>query len=117
MKTRFIVLRSRTVLSASNWLIASPVRCVASRKMPGFSPPNIMWWGSRLEYERLKRRVRYDLEMIKNVGYCNGIENYSRHFEGRPAGEPPFTLLDYFKHSARGDGRGGVTPPPQRGGK
>ncbi len=55
--------------------------------------------GKVLEYERLKRRVAYDLEMIKNVGYCNGIENYSSHFEGRPAGEPPFTLLDYFGHS------------------
>ncbi len=65
--------------------------------------------GKVLEHERLKRRVAYDLEMIKNLGYCNGIENYSRHFEGREAGEPPFTLLDYFKHSA--GGRGGVTPP------
>jgi len=53
--------------------------------------------GKVLEYERLKRRVGYDLEMIKNVGYCNGIENYSRHFEARQPGEPPFTLLDYFK--------------------
>lgn len=52
-----------------------------------------------LEYERLKRRVNYDLELIKNIGYCNGIENYSRHFENRPTGEPPFTLLDYFKYS------------------
>jgi excinuclease ABC subunit B len=43
--------------------------------------------GKVLEYERLKRRVSYDLEMIKNIGYCNGIENYSRHFEGRLAGE------------------------------
>ncbi len=49
-----------------------------------------------LEAERLKRRTRYDLEMIENVGYCNGIENYSRHFDGRAPGEPPFTLLDYF---------------------
>ncbi len=57
--------------------------------------------GKLLEYERLKRRVAYDLEMIQNVGYCNGIENYSRHFEGRSAGEPPFSLLDYFKHGAR----------------
>lgn len=54
-----------------------------------------------LEYERLKRKVKYDLEMINNIGYCNGIENYSRHFEGRAEGEPPFTLLDYFKHGAR----------------
>ena len=43
--------------------------------------------------------MAYDLEMIKNIGYCNGIENYSRHFEGRGEGEPPFTLLDYFKYS------------------
>lgn len=50
-----------------------------------------------LEYERLKRRVNYDLEMIKNIGYCNGIENYSRHFDGRSSGEPSFTLLDYFQ--------------------
>lgn len=56
--------------------------------------------GKLLEYERLKRRVTYDLEMIKNLGYCNGIENYSRHFEGRSEGEPPFTLLDYFTHGA-----------------
>ena len=51
-----------------------------------------------LESERLSRRVKYDLEMIEQIGYCNGIENYSRHFDGRLAGEPPFTLLDYFKH-------------------
>lgn len=56
--------------------------------------------GKVLEYERLKRRVKYDLEMIKNIGYCNGIENYSRHFDGRGEGEPPFTLLDYFKKSS-----------------
>lgn len=54
--------------------------------------------GNVLEYERLKRRVKYDLELIKNIGYCNGIENYSRHFDGREKGEPPYTLLDYFTH-------------------
>ncbi len=53
-----------------------------------------------LEYERLKRRTNYDLEMIENIGYCQGIENYSRHFDGRNPGEPPYTLLDYFKESA-----------------
>ncbi len=62
--------------------------------------------GKVLEYERLKRRVRYDLEMIKEIGYCNGIENYSRQFEGRAEGEPPFTLLDYFKHGARSKEQG-----------
>lgn len=57
--------------------------------------------GKILEYERLKRRVNYDLELIQNIGYCNGIENYSRHFENRIPGEPPFTLLDYFLHGAQ----------------
>lgn len=52
--------------------------------------------GKILEAERLKRRTRYDIQMMKNVGYCNGIENYSRHFEGRLPGEPPDSLLSYF---------------------
>ncbi|MFA6548075.1 MAG: excinuclease ABC subunit UvrB [Candidatus Magasanikbacteria bacterium] len=54
--------------------------------------------GKLLEAERLKRRVNYDLELIKNLGYCSGIENYSRHFDGREPGQPAFTLLDYFLH-------------------
>lgn len=52
--------------------------------------------GKVLEYERLSRRTRYDLEMIRTIGYCSGIENYSLHFDGRRKGEPPYTLLDYF---------------------
>jgi len=55
--------------------------------------------GKILEAERLSRRTNYDLEMIEQVGYCNGIENYSRYFERRAAGSPPYTLLDYFKRS------------------
>lgn len=54
--------------------------------------------GKILEIERLKRRTNYDLAMISEVGYCSGIENYSRHFDGRKAGEPPTTLLSYFPH-------------------
>jgi excinuclease ABC subunit B len=49
-----------------------------------------------LESQRLNKRVKYDIEMIKELGYCKGIENYSRHFDGRSAGEPPFVLIDYF---------------------
>jgi excinuclease ABC subunit B len=49
-----------------------------------------------LEQERLKQRTKYDLEMIREVGFCAGMENYSRHFDGRRPGEPPFTLIDYF---------------------
>jgi excinuclease ABC subunit B len=49
-----------------------------------------------LEAHRLKQRTNYDLEMIKEIGFCAGMENYSRHFDGRRPGEPPFTLIDYF---------------------
>lgn len=52
--------------------------------------------GKLLEAHRLKQRVNYDLEMISEVGYVNGIENYSRYFDNRQPGEPPYTLLDYF---------------------
>ncbi len=58
--------------------------------------------GKTLEAERLKRRTNYDLALIREVGYCNGIENYSRHFSGLPAGAPPDTLLSYFPHKADG---------------
>ncbi|AEG40657.1 excinuclease ABC subunit UvrB [Lactobacillus kefiranofaciens] len=52
--------------------------------------------GKLLEAERIKQRTTYDMEMMGEVGYTNGIENYSRHMEGRKAGEPPYTLLDFF---------------------
>lgn len=49
-----------------------------------------------IEAHRLKQRTQYDLELIQTMGFCKGIENYSRHFDGRAAGEPPYCLLDYF---------------------
>jgi excinuclease ABC subunit B len=49
-----------------------------------------------LEAQRIEERTKYDLEMIQQLGYCSGIENYSRYFDGRKSGEPPYTLLDYF---------------------
>jgi excinuclease ABC subunit B len=55
-----------------------------------------------LEAERIERRTKADLAMIREIGYCNGIENYSRHLSGRAAGEPPDTLLDYFPKTADG---------------
>src|SRR5437660_312379 len=63
----------------------------------------LAWWeielekqGRVVEAQRIHQRVKFDLEMIKVMGYCHGIENYSRHFTGRMPGEPPPTLLDYF---------------------
>ena len=54
--------------------------------------------GKLLEAQRLQMRVSYDLEMMENMGFCSGIENYSRHLDGREPGEPPYTLIDYFPH-------------------
>ncbi len=58
--------------------------------------------GKVLEAERLKRRTNHDIALIREIGVCPGIENYSRHFDGRKPGEPPFTLLDYFPHKKDG---------------
>ncbi len=58
--------------------------------------------GKLLEVERLKRRTNYDLAMMEEIGYCNGIENYSRHLSGKSPGEPPETLLSYFPHTKDG---------------
>ncbi len=52
--------------------------------------------GKLIEAQRLKERVSYDIEMMREIGYCSGIENYSRYFDGREEGEPPYTLMDYF---------------------
>ena len=52
--------------------------------------------GRLLEAQRLEQRTHYDIEMLKEIGYCSSIENYSRYFDGRQEGEPPFTLMDYF---------------------
>jgi excinuclease ABC subunit B len=58
--------------------------------------------GKLLEAERLKRRTNYDMAMIREMGYCSGIENYSRHLSGKAPGEPPETLLSYFPHHTDG---------------
>jgi excinuclease ABC subunit B len=57
--------------------------------------------GRVLEAYRLEQRVKYDMEMIKEFGFVNGIENYSRYFDGRQVGQPPFTLLEYFRENAK----------------
>jgi excinuclease ABC subunit B len=59
--------------------------------------------GKLIEAQRIEQKVTYDLEMINEMGYVNGIENYSRYFDGRASGQPPYTLLDYFKEAAGND--------------
>ena len=52
--------------------------------------------GKLIEAQRIDERVNYDVEMMREMGYCSGIENYSRYFDGRKPGQPPYTLLDFF---------------------
>ena len=56
--------------------------------------------GKLLEAQRIRQRTEFDLEMMKEVGYCNGIENYSRYFDGRAPGQPPYSLLDFLPSDA-----------------
>ncbi len=63
--------------------------------------------GKLLEAQRLESRTKYDLEMIQEVGFCQGIENYSRHLDGRPAGAKPYTLMDYFPDATGSDPHSG----------
>ena len=58
--------------------------------------------GQFIEAQRIKDRVTHDLEMVEELGYVNGIENYSRYFDGREIGDPPYSLLDYFESTSKG---------------
>ncbi|MFW5868808.1 MAG: excinuclease ABC subunit UvrB [Armatimonadota bacterium] len=83
--THFVASRKRT----DNALAA--IKRELEERLAYFHRENMM-----LEAQRLEQRTMYDLEMIQEVGYCTGIENYSRHFDGREPGDTPFTLMDYF---------------------
>ena len=89
-----------TVIFPATHYVASEERMKsAMTKIEAELVERLAWFESRnqlLEAQRLRMRTRYDLEMMTEMGYCNGIENYSMHIDGRTFGEPPFTLLDYF---------------------
>ena len=87
------------VFPASHYVLLPDKQKLALRGIRDELRTRLEWFtaqGKLLEYQRLKERVNYDLEMIENVGYCSGIENYSRHFEGRLPGETPSNLIEYF---------------------
>jgi excinuclease ABC subunit B len=84
-KSHYVVLPERK-MSAVNSIVAELTEWEAQLEHEG----------RLVESQRIHQRTRFDLEMIKSVGFCHGIENYSRHFSGRLPGEPPPTLLDYF---------------------
>lgn len=93
------VLDRLTVYPATHFITTSPKlkKAVASIEAElGEYLPKLKEENKLLEAQRLEMRTNFDLEMLKEVGYCNGIENYSRHFSGRNPGEPPDTLLSYF---------------------
>ena len=83
------------IYPAKHYLVASDVRKKAVMSIRNELKERLPQL-RELERQRLEMRTKYDLEMIEELGYCSGIENYSRHFDGRLAGEPPFCLLDFF---------------------
>ncbi|MBV9083197.1 MAG: DEAD/DEAH box helicase family protein, partial [Acidobacteriaceae bacterium] len=87
----------------THYVMDAPTREQAMKSIEN----ELQWWhkeleaqGKLIEAQRLYQRTMFDLEMIKQIGYCHGIENYSRHFSGRLPGEPPPTLLDYLPNDA-----------------
>ena len=88
-----------TVFPATQYVVSKPTVDLAVQTIHAELEERVRFFeesGQMLEAHRIRQRTEYDLEMLKELGYCNGIENYSRHMEGRAPGSPPYTLLDYF---------------------
>ena len=87
------------IFPASHYVTSEPTLKQAILSIKKELEERVRYFQERGQYqyaERLLKRTLYDLEMLEEIGYCKGIENYSRHFDGRKPGEPPYTLLDYF---------------------
>ncbi|MCE5300574.1 MAG: excinuclease ABC subunit UvrB [Spirochaetia bacterium] len=90
-------LRRTAVYSASHYVMPPEAMGRVIKEIKAELEERLRFYKDRpVEYERLKSRTNYDIEMLEEMGYCKGIENYSRIMDGRKPGEPPFTLLDYF---------------------
>ena len=92
-------LERTQIFPATHYVAGAERMARAMTKIEAELQERLAWFeaeGKLLEAQRLRMRTQYDLEMMSEVGYCNGIENYSMHIDGRDYGEPPFTLLDYF---------------------
>ena len=88
-----------TVFPATQYVVSKPTVDRAVETIRAEMEERVRFFeesGQMLEAHRVRQRTEYDLEMLRELGYCNGIENYSRHMEGRPPGSAPYTLLDYF---------------------
>jgi excinuclease ABC subunit B len=93
------VLDELEVYPATHYVAGEERMKEAMRRIEEELADRLAWFEKQnklLEAQRLRMRTQYDLEMMREVGFCNGIENYSRHIDGRAAGEPPNTLLDFF---------------------
>lgn len=92
-------LKSYTFFPATHYAISRPRLLSAISQIEKDAEIEVKHFENKqkfVEAQRLKEKVNYDIEMMKEVGYCSGIENYSRYFDGRKPGEAPYTLLDYF---------------------
>ncbi|MCL6089005.1 MAG: excinuclease ABC subunit UvrB [Candidatus Marsarchaeota archaeon] len=92
-------LHHYTLFPAKHYLVDEPSKKKAVKTIRAELEEHLPKLGA-LEAQRLRQRTNYDLELIEEVGYCNGIENYSRHFDGRRPGQPPFCLLDFLPKDA-----------------
>jgi excinuclease ABC subunit B len=93
------ILREIVIFPPKHFISSEPKREQAIKEIKKELKERLKFFESKklyLEAERLQRRTRYDMEMLKTIGYCHGIENYSRHLAGKLAGDPPDTLLAYF---------------------
>ncbi len=93
-------LAAQTISPARHFVMPSNRIAAALGRIAAELEERVAWFEAHrrlLEAQRLRQRTDYDLEMLREMGYCAGIENYSRHLSGRAAGEPPATLLDYFQ--------------------
>ncbi len=89
-----------TIFPASHYVASEEIQARASENILAEMQERVAFFkqrGKLIEAQRIEQRTMFDLEMIKEVGFCSGIENYSRHFDGRAPGTAPHTLLDYFK--------------------
>lgn len=96
---RLKVLQSVTIYPSSHYATPKERLLDALGRIQAEMDERVAWYHDKdrvLEAQRLAQRTMYDMEMMREIGHCKGIENYSRHIEGRAEGEPPFTLLDYF---------------------
>jgi len=92
-------LKSTTIYAASNFIVGGEKLKQAIKSIEEELAQRLAWFkkeGKLVEYQRLKQRTEFDLEMLETTGMCKGIENYARHLTGKKPGETPYSLLDYF---------------------